>query len=131
VIWDPERGRTSFAQLQRRLTAGRRLPRLAAQYPATLVAFDLLQTAAGRSLLDQPLTDRRAELAELLAGAPSQLSLCPQTTSRREASQWLSAWTATGVEGLVGKERTGRYTPGERGWMKVKTRSGTRLSSGA
>lgn len=72
VVWDPDRGRISFAQLQRRLTAGNRLPQLAAQYPATLVAFDLLQTAHGRSLLDQPLAHRRAQLAELLAEVPSQ-----------------------------------------------------------
>jgi hypothetical protein len=28
------------------------------------------------------------------AGAPGQLSLCPQTTSRQEANEWLTAWTA-------------------------------------
>ncbi|MEJ3750589.1 ATP-dependent DNA ligase [Actinomycetes bacterium KLBMP 9797] len=122
LVWDPDRGRTSFAQMQRRLTAGRGLRQLAAQYPATLVAFDLLQTVAGRSLLSRPLTDRRAQLAELLASAPSQLSLCPQTTSRSEARQWLIAWTDLGVEGLVGKRPTGKYTPGKRGWLKAKTR---------
>jgi ATP-dependent DNA ligase len=87
----PDRGRTSFAQMRRRLTAGRGVWQLAGQYPATIVAFDLLQTADRRSLLAEPLNDRRAQLAELLADAPSQLSLCPQTTSRLEASQWLTA----------------------------------------
>lgn len=72
--------------------------------------------------VEAPLTERRARLAELLAEAPSQLSLCPQTTSGRKASQWLTAWTAMGVEGLVGKDPAGKDTPGRRGWVKAKTK---------
>lgn len=87
------------------------------------MAFDLLQDADGGTLLSAPLTDRRAQLAELLVSAPNQLGLCPQTTSRREANEWLTAWTAMGVEGLVGKDPTGKYTPGKRGWLKAKTKT--------
>jgi ATP-dependent DNA ligase len=123
VMWDPDRGRTSFAQMQRRLTAGRGLPELVRQYLATLVAFDLLQDADGGSLLSEPLVDRRAHLTGLLAEGPNQLSLCPQTTSRQEANQWLTAWTALGVEGLVGKDPAGKYTPGKRGWLKASASS--------
>jgi hypothetical protein len=108
--------------MQRRLTAGRGLRELVGQYPATLMAFDLLQGADGRSPLSSPLTDRRDQLVELLASAPSQLSVCPQTTSRREANEWLTAWTVMGVEGLVGKPPTGWYTPGKRGWLKAKSK---------
>jgi ATP-dependent DNA ligase len=122
VVWEPDRGRTSFAHMQRRLTAGRGLRELVQRYPATLMAFDLLQDPDGRSLLSEPLAVRRAHLTELLAGAPGQLSLCPQTTSRAEADEWLTAWTTMGVEGLVGKGPAGIYTPGRRGWLKAKTK---------
>jgi ATP-dependent DNA ligase len=67
VVWDPDRERTSFAQMQRRLTVGRGLRELAKQYPATLMAFDLLQDDDGRSLLPEPLIDRRTHLSGLLA----------------------------------------------------------------
>lgn len=87
--------------MQRRLTADRGLREMTRRYPATLMAFDLLQDRDGRSLLAEPFVDRRARLAELLAGAPNQLSRCPQTTSRAEANEWLTAWTAMGVEGLL------------------------------
>src|SRR3982751_1294339 len=47
IVWDDARGRTSFAHLQQRLTAGRRHPVEAAAYPAYFVVFDLLQGAGG------------------------------------------------------------------------------------
>src|SRR5690349_14236929 len=62
IVWDEARGRTSFTHLQQRLTAGGRVPIEASGYPAYFVAFDLLQDTAGRVLLDQPLTRRRARL---------------------------------------------------------------------
>lgn len=123
VVWEGER--TSFAQLQRRLSAGARLGDLARRHPAHLVAFDLLQLPDGRELLNRPLTERRAYLVELLAGAPAQLALCPQTADYTLAGQWLADWTAAGVEGLMVKGASGRYQPGRRGWSKYRHRSTT------
>jgi hypothetical protein len=37
VVWDSERGRTSFTLLQRRLSAGRRVLQLTIEHPAHLV----------------------------------------------------------------------------------------------
>lgn len=125
VVWEPDRDRTSFAQLQHRLVAGAAVRQLAARYPATLVAFDLLQTPDGDNLMPQPLIRRRASLTDLLADMPGTLTLCPQTTDRDEAAEWVAAWTPAGVEGLVAKNPHGRYTPGRRGWLKIKTRLGT------
>ncbi len=124
VVWEPDRHRTSFAQLQRRLIAGAAVRQLAAEHPATLVAFDLLQSPNGDNLMPEPLTRRRVGLAQLLVNVPSTLTLCPQTTDRAEASEWVTAWTAAGVEGLIAKNPRGRYTPGRRGWLKIKTRVG-------
>jgi hypothetical protein len=49
---------------------------------------------------------------DLLTDTPPQLALCPQTTSPDEAAEWLSAWTTTGIVGLIAKDGLGRYTPG-------------------
>lgn len=122
IVWEPDRNRTSFTLLQRRITAGGQLPRLAHQYPAHFIAFDLLQDADGRELLDQPLTQRRAMLVDLLAGVSGPLALCPQTTSHAEAVEWTTAWTSLGVEGVVAKRASGRYLPGSRGWLKYRVR---------
>ncbi|WP_255545584.1 ATP-dependent DNA ligase [Micromonospora tarensis] len=97
-----EHGRTNFAQLQRRVTAGRGLLRLASECPAHYVLFDLLADVGGRPLLNLPLSQRRARLQRLLADAPPQLVLTPQTTDMREVWGWLTTWTvATGIEGVL------------------------------
>ncbi|MGC4815256.1 hypothetical protein ACLQ29_32505 [Micromonospora sp. DT228] len=97
-----ERGRTNFAQLQRRVTAGRGLLRVARECPARYVLFDLLADAGGQLLLSLPLSERRARLERLLVDAPPQLTLTPQTTDVREVWDWLTNWTvATGIEGVV------------------------------
>ena len=96
IVWDDARGRTSFTHLQQLLTAGRRVP-IEAAYPAYFGVFDLLQDIRGRVLLDQPLTRRRRRLDRLLAGAPPQLPLCPQTTDESTARGWWADWAITGV----------------------------------
>lgn len=121
IVW--ERGRTNFAQLQRRVTAGRALLRLARECPAHYVLFDLLADAHGRVILDLPLSQRRARLQRLLADAPAQLALTPQTADMRQVSDWLLHWTvAAGIEGVVSKRLASRYEPGRRGWSKFRTR---------
>lgn len=60
IVW--EHGRTNFAQLQRRVTAGRDLSRLARECPAHYVLFDLLVDTGGEVILNLPLSQRRARL---------------------------------------------------------------------
>ncbi|WP_233197113.1 ATP-dependent DNA ligase [Verrucosispora sp. ts21] len=121
IVW--ERGRTNFAQLQRRVTAGRDLLRLARERPAHYVLFDLLADADGQVVLDMPLAQRRARLERLLVDAPAQLTLTPQTTDMLQVTDWLLHWTvAAGIEGVVSKRLSSRYEPGRRGWWKSRTR---------
>ena len=124
VVWAPEHGRTSFALLQRRVSAGRRVVQFAMQHPAHLVLFDVLQ-AGRKPLLDAPLADRRARLAALLATAPDQLTLCPQTVECDQAADWFTALTVAGVEGLVIKGLAASYQPGRRGWSKYRSKATT------
>ncbi|MFG2045342.1 ATP-dependent DNA ligase [Dactylosporangium sp. NPDC048998] len=122
IVWDADRGRTSFPALQRRLAAGRRMLAQTRALPAHYVAFDVLAVAAHGDLLHWPLTARRAVLEELLAAAPAQLQLCPQTRDVAVAKAWMRDWQPAGVEGVVVKPTAGRYVPGQAGWVKVKTR---------
>lgn len=125
VSWDPDRGRTSFTWLQRRITAGRALPREVALRPAHFVVFDLLADVGGTPTVDWPLARRRARLESLLARRSPQLPICPQTEDPDEARRWLDDLADLGVEGLVIKDLAGRYTPGRAGWLKLKKRTTT------
>lgn len=120
VVW--EGGRTNFALLQRRVTAGTGLLGITREYPAHYVVFDLLADVGGQVLLDRPLAERRARLANLLTGAPPQLTLSPQATDVEEAAEWLSTWAVAGIEGVVVKHLDGRYEPGRRGWSKLRSK---------
>ena len=122
VSLDVARGRTSFTNLQRRITAGRGLAREALERPCHFVAFDLLQDARGRALLSLPLATRRRRLERLLVDAPPQLALCPQTADESQAQTWYDEWAGTAgvVEGLVAKRADGTYRPGKVGWTKIR-----------
>src|SRR5207249_2253193 len=61
-------GRFSFAELQLRLhPAASRVQKLAATHPATFIVFDLLESNAGKSLLNVPLRERRMALEKFAA----------------------------------------------------------------
>ncbi|MDA5284748.1 ATP-dependent DNA ligase [Streptomyces sp. Isolate_45] len=134
LVWDPEEGRLSFEALQRRAAArARTAPALAARLPAYYVAFDLLQQD-GAELLTLPQRERRRRLEVLFAARAltAPWTLCPMTTDVAKAREWLETWTdVSGVEGLVIKSLTGRYTPGNRGWTKVRRRDTTEAIIGA
>ncbi|WP_255420256.1 MULTISPECIES: hypothetical protein [Micromonospora] len=74
-------------------------------------------------MLDAPLVERRARLVRLLAGAPPQLAVTPQSADLVEVSEWLTTWTAAGVEGVVIKRLDNRYELARRGWAKFRARA--------
>lgn len=115
-------GELSFDALQLRLhPAESRVRKLAAEQPACFVLFDCLLDADGRSLVDAPLSRRRAELEALFArlGAPAALRLSPGTADRDEACGWLTEVGAA-LDGVVAKRLDGPYEPGERAMLKIK-----------
>ncbi|MFE1190113.1 ATP-dependent DNA ligase [[Kitasatospora] papulosa] len=123
-----DEGQLSFTALQRRATTVRHAKVLAAQLPAHFIAFDVLQVD-GRELLDEPLWRRRAILEALFADQrlTPPWTLCPSTTDLTVAQEWLTEWIdVPGVEGVVVKNRAGKYRPGVRGsWYKVRRRATT------
>jgi ATP-dependent DNA ligase len=108
-----KRGRQDFDGLQNRLhPAESRVRKLAAETPATFVAFDLL-ALDGEELLERPFEERRAELERLVA---EPVALTPSTRKAKEAERWLQS-----AEGVVAKELPAPYRPGERtGMVKIK-----------
>src|SRR5690606_36018441 len=94
---------------------------LVAKEPCHLIIFDLLRLR-GRDLTREPLSRRRAELEQLLADVPgtSRVVLGMQTADIDEARTWMESLAPLGIEGLVVKAANSRYSPGARGWAKVK-----------
>lgn len=112
----------SFDALQMRLhPAASRVSKLAAEQPATYVAFDFLLTKTGRSLIDAPLEKRRTALEAFFAvtGESDALALTPYTRERKKADGWLRG-THTETDGVVAKRLDLPYEPGERAMLKVK-----------
>lgn len=113
------KGTSSFEALQARLhPAESRVTKLAAEQPASFVAFDCL--ARGEvSLLAKPLNERRAALERILTPAPQGVILSPFVTDVRHAEKWL-ARSGHALDGVVAKQIEGLYLPGERAMVKVK-----------
>src|SRR5262249_17176780 len=118
----PVGGVLSFDALQLRLhPAASRVRKLAAETPALLMAFDLLQ-AGGRDLRAAPLAERRAVLEHFFAqlGERPGLRLSPVTQSRAEAAKWLKRAGGGELDGVVAKRLDEPYKAGERAMLKVK-----------
>ncbi len=98
------------------------MDRLAAETPSIYVVFDLLAGADGRSLLDQPLSERRSRL-EAFARAyfdNGSIRLSPATPKLVQAKKWLEKTGAT-LDGVMAKRRDMNYRSGERaGMQKIK-----------
>ncbi|RLE21376.1 MAG: ATP-dependent DNA ligase, partial [Actinobacteria bacterium] len=112
------RGLDFDALLQRIHPAKSRVDRLAAETPASYVAFDLL-AVGDESLLDAPMADRRAALVEALV-PNSAVHLTPASTSRAVADDWFAKFEGAGLDGVIAKPLQGKYVAGKRALIKVK-----------
>ena len=116
-------GQLSFDALQMRLhPAESRIRKLSAETPARLVMFDMLFTPEGQSLIEHPLTRRRAALESFVAqvGATESLALSPCSRDLATAQTWLSEAGHGAIDGVIAKPLEPPYAPGERAMIKVK-----------
>ena len=111
-----------FSELQKRLGRKNVGSQLLAAVPVVLVAYDLLY-AGGKVLIDQPLSERRHLLGQLVSDqGPLRMS---QGKLLREAAMLDDEFErarARGNEGLMIKSPSSPYKPGRRGrdWLKLK-----------
>jgi ATP-dependent DNA ligase len=116
-----DRGLDFDALLQRIHPAESRVKRLAAETPASFVAFDLL-ALDDESLIDRPLEERVSLLAASLFGATPPIHLCPQTRDPAVAHRWFTEFEGAGLDGVIAKRLGDPYTPDKRTLVKVKHR---------
>ena len=115
-------GLPSFSALAERMhvTDARKAHGLAIARPVTFMAFDLLRLE-GVDLTSRPLAERRAALERIgLDGSHCQV---PPTYGDGDALR--SATLEHGLEGVVSKRLSSRYSPGRRSpdWLKFPHRA--------
>jgi ATP-dependent DNA ligase len=117
-------GRLSFDDLLQRIhPAQSRIQKLSGQTPANYLVFDLLVDARGKSLIDEPLAQRRRKLEAFFArtrtAGPVELS--PVAADRDGAVRWMTDLASSGFDGVVAKRLDADYRSGDRtGMVKIK-----------
>ena len=99
--------------------AASRVKLLAAESPASFVAWDLLAIGA-EDLRDVPQRERRARLEAALVGIVPPVHLTPATSDRALAADWFDRFEGAGLDGVVAKRLDARYQPGKRAMLKIK-----------
>jgi ATP-dependent DNA ligase len=120
----PEGSGLSFDQLLIRIhPAKSRVTKLSREHPALFLVFDLLVDDKGRSLVEQPLRERREALERFFERHVKDdmlLRLSPKTVERAAADEWLHS-LGSGLDGIMAKRLDLSYQSGERtGMQKYK-----------
>jgi bifunctional non-homologous end joining protein LigD len=117
VIALDQRGEPNFALLQARIKGNRAD---AEPTPFVYEVFDVLHLD-GRSLLDEPLDERRRILASILRPDP-RVRLSEHIEG--DGIAFFDVARTRGLEGIMAKDRRSPYVPGKRTdrWQKIKIR---------
>jgi len=113
-------GALAFEALLLRIhPAASRVNMLAAESPASFVAWDLL-ALGDEDLRAVPQAERRARLETVLGAAEPPVHLTPATTDRGLAADWFDRFEGAGLDGVVAKRLDATYQPGKRAMLKIK-----------
>ncbi len=113
----------SFDHLLMRIHPSKsRVEKLSKETPCLFIVFDLLVNAAGESLVERSLEERKGELdsfaSKYLKGVKT-VRLSPRTLEISKARSWFRMGTA--VDGVIAKRRDLSYQTGTRtGMQKIK-----------
>src|SRR5262250_373090 len=118
VIAGPD-GLDFEALLLRIHPAASRVKLLAAQSPASFVAWDLL-ALGDEDLREAILAERRARLERALGDAAPPVHLSPATRDRALAEDWFRRFEGAGLDGVMAKRLDESYRAGERTMLKIK-----------
>jgi ATP-dependent DNA ligase len=121
----PKDGELSFDELLLRIhPAASRIELLSTESPASIVLFDLLVDAKGKSLAKLPLAERRAALEAFVAAevpASLRIKLSPATTKMATVKRWFRS-VGGGLDGVIAKRLDLPYQTGTRdGMVKMKS----------
>jgi ATP-dependent DNA ligase len=119
VVIAGEHGLEFEALLLRIHPAASRVAMLAAQSPASFVAWDLL-ALGDEDLRAVPQGERRARLEAVLGTAKPPIHLTPATRERALAADWFDRFEGAGLDGVVAKRLDAAYQPGKRAMLKIK-----------
>ena len=111
-----------FSELQKRLGRKNVGSQLLQAVPVVLVAYDLLY-ADGKVLIDQPLSERRHLLGQVVPQqGPLRMSQGKLLADAALLDEEFELARARGNEGLMIKSPSSGYKPGRRGrdWLKLK-----------
>lgn len=115
-----QNGRPDFFRVLKRelLSNPQKIQSMMRKIPVQYIVFDLL-FLDGHRLMEQTLTQRLETLTGLVPGGSSTLHLCD---SFDDGTRLWEVTRQQGLEGIVIKERAGRYHPGQKHptWQKVK-----------
>jgi DNA ligase-1 len=117
-----DKGILPFSELQKRLGRKNVGSQLLVAVPVILVAYDLLY-ARGEVLIDNPLSDRRAILEQVIPeSAQLRISEGKLFSDAAKLDEEFSDARSRGNEGLMIKSPVSAYKPGRRGreWLKLK-----------
>jgi ATP-dependent DNA ligase len=113
-------GRLDFDALQQRIhPAASRVKLLAAETPASFVAFDLL-ALGDEDLTGAPFGERRRALEQAHAEASDPVFVTPATADLELARDWFERFEGAGLDGVVAKPLDGVYLPDKRSMFKIK-----------
>jgi ATP-dependent DNA ligase len=109
-----------FDALQQRIhPAKSRIDMLAAETPATFVAFDLL-ALGDDDLSERPFAERRRLLEQSVDTSDLQVRVTPVTDDPEVAEDWFRRFEGAGFDGVMAKPGDGPYVQGQRAMLKVK-----------
>jgi ATP-dependent DNA ligase len=113
-------GELAFESLLLRIhPAASRVKMLAAETPASFIAWDLL-ALGDEDLREVPQAVRRERLEAAFAGVRPPVHLTPATRDRALAADWFDRFEGAGLDGVIAKRLDGAYQPGKRAMLKVK-----------
>jgi ATP-dependent DNA ligase len=113
-------GRLDFEALQQRIhPAASRVNRLAAETPASFVAFDLL-AVDDLDCMPLPFRERRNALETFAQRFAQPVHCTPATRDRALAADWFERFEGAGLDGVMAKPLDAPYVPDKRTQFKVK-----------
>ncbi len=99
--------------------AASRVKMLAAEAPASFVAWDLL-AIGDEDMRAVRQEERRARLEAAFATVQPPVHLTPATRDRALAADWFDRFEGAGLDGVVAKRLDAGYQPGKRAMLKIK-----------